>query len=166
MNEWLRRKQSDNKESNDFHDEFMKEFVHHNVQMSTRSETSYYKTTSNNRIRLEEHEINGDSLFKTNNNPFDFKIIKSPNVEITESLSLMYEEAFFLCFGLDCLQVIDSETNQAMSISQLWTKFCSLDTQFPFKYAVYHKLRSRSWVIKYGLKYGCDFCKNLVNFIE
>ena len=65
-----------------------------------------------------------------------------------------YSKAFFLSFGLGCLSVVD---DKSLSIEETWTRFCQFDNNFPFKYAVYHKLRSKGWILKNGLKYGCDF---------
>jgi tRNA-splicing endonuclease subunit Sen2 len=66
-------------------------------------------------------------------------------------------KAFFLAFALDCLTVYENENE--LNINKLWAKLCNLDSSFPFKYAVYHKLRSKGWVVKNGIKYGSDFSK-------
>ncbi len=63
-----------------------------------------------------------------------------------------------MAFGLGCLKVFN-EQNEEFSIQKLWEVLKEYDKEFPFKYAVYHKLRSKGWVLKYGIKYGCDFCK-------
>jgi len=46
---------------------------------------------------------------------------------------------------------------RCLTINELWTQFIEIDKYFPIKYAVYHKLRTKGWVLKSGLKYGCDF---------
>ncbi|XP_067135995.1 tRNA-splicing endonuclease subunit Sen2 [Centruroides vittatus] len=74
-----------------------------------------------------------------------------------EILYLMFEEAFFLSYGLGCLIV--KESNKELSISEMWKKFCwlALDGRFPCKYVAYHYFRSKGWIVKSGLKYGTDF---------
>jgi tRNA-splicing endonuclease subunit Sen2 len=52
------------------------------------------------------------------------------------------------------------ENQTILSIEQFWSNLCELDSNFPFKYAVYHHYRSKGWILKSGLKYGCDFRKN------
>jgi tRNA-splicing endonuclease subunit Sen2 len=96
-------------------------------------------------------------LFKTPNDPFSFKIKKMPQTALKEALNLMHEEAFFLSFGLGCLDVLCEMENRNLSNLELWERFVKFDSDFPFRYAVYHKLRSKGWIIKNGIKYGCDF---------
>lgn len=94
----------------------------------------------------------------TENGPFCFKIKRIPNLTINEGLVLMYEEAFFLNYGLDCLRIQSNSSSLALTPVEVWSQFVKFDRLFPFKYACYHNLRSKGWVIKCGLKYGCDFC--------
>ena len=70
-------------------------------------------------------------------------------------------KAFYLSFGLGCLSVICEIENKPLTNGELWRKFSKFDADFPFKYAVYHKMRSKGWIIKNGIKYGTDFCKIL-----
>ncbi|RNA01912.1 tRNA-splicing endonuclease subunit Sen2, partial [Brachionus plicatilis] len=131
-------------QTDSFDSAFKTEFVKTKVQ--TDSKHQYY------RLNLNE---TSDHFYKTPNNPFNFKIKSLPSITLKESLSLMYEEAFFLKFGLDCLNIFKEKN--PLSIDDLWKIFISYDPNFAFKYAVYHKLRSKGWVLKYGIKYGCDF---------
>ena len=57
------------------------------------------------------------------------------------------------------MKIFDNDNN--VSILDLWKKLTEFDADFPFKYAVYHKLRSKGWILKNGIKYGCDFSKYL-----
>jgi tRNA-splicing endonuclease subunit Sen2 len=83
---------------------------------------------------------------------------------ITYIIFLNVKKAFFLCFGLGCLSVSSSTSiTKSLSISELWKIFTEYDSEFPFKYAVYHKLRSKGWILKNGIKYGCEY-SNLGSF--
>ena len=76
---------------------------------------------------------------------------------IADCLRLELYEAFFLSYGLGCLIVNDCDSDNEMSIDDMWHKFSKVDTEFPHKYAVYHHFRSKGWVVKNGCKFGADF---------
>lgn len=82
---------------------------------------------------------------------------------IRETLHLTLEEAFFLSFGLGCLQVIDLFGN-CLSLGGMWQLFCKSQKDFIQKYVTYHYFRSKGWVVKPGIKFGGDFCK--LNFYK
>jgi tRNA intron endonuclease, catalytic C-terminal domain len=44
-----------------------------------------------------------------------------------------------------------------LSPTFLWSLFSQVQSTFPFRYAVYHHLRSKGWVVKSGCKFGGDF---------
>lgn len=71
-----------------------------------------------------------------------------------EYLQLSYEEAFFLVYALGCLSVHYS--GEALSVTQVWAMFRSLQPNFCISYAAYHYYRSKGWVPKSGVKYGTD----------
>jgi len=71
-------------------------------------------------------------------------------------LELALEEAVFLCFALGCLVVSDSN-GKSMTPSELFDYACAKMDKFIARYAVYHYLRSRGWVVKSGLQYGSDY---------
>ena len=77
---------------------------------------------------------------------------------VGETLHLTLEEAFFLSFGLGCLQVIDLFGN-CLSLDGMWQLFCKSQKDFIQKYVTYHYFRSKGWVVKPGIKFGGDFCK-------
>lgn len=77
---------------------------------------------------------------------------------VRETLHLTLEEAFFLSFGLGCLQVIDLFGN-CLSLDGMWQLFCKSQKDFIQKYVAYHYFRSKGWVVKPGIKFGGDFCK-------
>ena len=92
---------------------------------------------------------------------YNFNLISNTPYEIY--LFLLPIQAFFLVFALDCLDVIkksnfkNSISHNNLTINEIWETFLLNDQNFPYKYAVYHKLRSKGWILKCGLKYGCDF---------
>lgn len=62
-----------------------------NTKIQTHPEPQYY--------RLNLNESN-ENLFKTANNPFNFKIKSLPSIKLKESLCLMYEEASLLIYSI------------------------------------------------------------------
>lgn len=78
-----------------------------------------------------------------------------------EMLKLGLEEAFFLSYGLGILNVKSADGTKDLSINEMWslyrTMFNDEDSfQFPILYAAYHFFRSHGWVVKSGLKFGCE----------
>lgn len=86
-----------------------------------------------------------------------------------ERLQLTREEAFFLAFGLGVLKVRDEKSGELLSTEELFN-ICrgysyfpprQLDLQpddpFLVQYAVYHHFRSLGWVVRPGIKFGCDW---------
>ncbi|XP_012941206.1 uncharacterized protein LOC101857841 [Aplysia californica] len=82
--------------------------------------------------------------------------LKQDPCPVEESLHLMLEEAFFLSFGLGCLRIFDPE-EKLLDLTQTWQQFQVLKEQFLPHYVAYHYFRSKGWVPKSGLKFGCDF---------
>ncbi|KFH63934.1 hypothetical protein MVEG_09759 [Podila verticillata NRRL 6337] len=97
-----------------------------------------------------------------------------------EHLQLSLEEAFFLVFAIEVIEVADSESSEhrtvVFSILDCWRRFAQAslarptiatsilpefrlepDNPFIVRYVVYHYFRSQGWVVKDGLKYGTDF---------
>jgi len=86
----------------------------------------------------------------------------------------MNEEAFFLTFGLGCLDVFLKEEepvggSEAMTILEMWELFCRAslagkpdqtiraDNPFILSYVVYHHFRSLGWVVRSGIKFCADW---------
>ncbi|CAF2404068.1 unnamed protein product [Rotaria sp. Silwood2] len=91
------------------------------------------------------------------------KPIEDNNIEISSSKLLIYEhvyllpeETIFLQHALGCL-IVKDEFNQILSPDELWNRFIIKDKNFSIKYAVYYQYRSIGWVVKCGLKFGCDY---------
>lgn len=93
--------------------------------------------------------------------------------EDVEHLQLTLQEAFFLIWTLDCLQILDSNTLEPLSLQQIWGLFQDVylslpipdapalapqfDNPFLIQYIVYHHYRSLGWVIKGGIKFCVDY---------
>lgn len=82
-------------------------------------------------------------------------------VKVMEKLMLTPEEAFFLLYGLGCLQIISLQNN-ILNIQQCWDLFTSADIKFMTRYVVYHYFRSKGYIVKPGIKFGGDYCMYLL----
>lgn len=132
-----------NEQKNDFHNLFVQEFLNNKVKL--------VETRIKCKLSLEEK----NSKLK---NSFPLVIKDYPNCVIEEDACLMYEEAYFLAYALGCLRVTNENGTQ-LNLLDLWRHFSKLDSMFVYKYAVYHHLRTKGWIIKNGIKYGSDFRK-------
>jgi len=74
------------------------------------------------------------------------------------SYFLLLEEAFFLSYTLECLEM-RKENGSLISIVECWKQFNGLKKNFPYFYAAYHYYRSKGWVVKPGQQYGGDYGK-------
>ncbi|KAJ3301763.1 hypothetical protein HDV03_000430 [Kappamyces sp. JEL0829] len=86
-----------------------------------------------------------------------------------EPYYLMPEEAFFLAFGLDILELWDA--NGKMTVAEMWTYFRQVSAMhcnaapaepvstndFAVQYAVYHYFRSHGWTPRSGILFGVDW---------
>lgn len=79
-------------------------------------------------------------------------------IKMQEKLMLTLQEAFFLLYGLGCLQIVHND-NKLLNIQQCWDLFSNMDKTFVPKYIVYHYFRSKGYIVKPGIKFGGDFCK-------
>lgn len=105
-----------------------------------------------------------------------------PDIEDQEHLQLTFEEAFFLTYGLGVLSIFppplpDSPPASPKSTPEPYTthqllylfgKYSAFphdplfdtlapDDQFLLNYVTYHHFRSLGWVVRPGLKFGCDY---------
>lgn len=83
-----------------------------------------------------------------------FRIESKPVKTVVEMLSLTLEEAFFLSFGLGCLQVFDS-LGQFLTIKAMWYQYREAQNDVIESYIAYPYFRGTGWVVKHG----GDFCK-------
>lgn len=71
---------------------------------------------------------------------------------------LLLEEAFFLCYTIECLHIHnENDSGVVMSALECWKKFNSIKINFSHFYAAYHYYRSRGWVVKPGHQYSGDY---------
>ncbi|MBA0574563.1 hypothetical protein Golob_001755 [Gossypium lobatum] len=66
------------------------------------------------------------------------------------------EEAFYLCFSLECLKGIGKD-GSIKSNKELWEYSKSEKPASPISYKAYSHLRHKNWVVRSGLQYGVDF---------
>ncbi|KAJ3007009.1 hypothetical protein NUW54_g3718 [Trametes sanguinea] len=93
-------------------------------------------------------------------------------LENVEHLQLTLQETWFLVWNLDCLTVLDSHTNEPMTLSQVWHTCLTahpippllradaeqrFDNPFLVHYAAYHHYRALGWVVKGGIKFCVDY---------
>lgn len=111
----------------------------------------------NNTSEEEELDLEDESQSKALRNAHRWKpCVKEDPYPVQERLHLMLEEAFFLSYGLGCLRIIDPEL-KVLDLKETWGQFQVLKEQFVPHYVAYHYFRSKGWVPKSGLKFGCDF---------
>ncbi|KAF6207577.1 hypothetical protein GE061_016024 [Apolygus lucorum] len=75
---------------------------------------------------------------------------------VVEVLHLTLEEAFFLSYGLGCLQIFNLVENE-LSPEVQWELFRTAQSDFVESYVAYHHYRAKGWIVKSGLKYGGNF---------
>ncbi|CAG2117833.1 unnamed protein product, partial [Medioppia subpectinata] len=77
----------------------------------------------------------------------------APNV-----LKLSFTESFFLSYVFGSLNVLNTETNNYMTIDEMWETFgdhYSEDKlEFAVHYSAYHYFRSKGWVVRNGTTFG------------
>ncbi|CAF0849538.1 unnamed protein product [Adineta ricciae] len=146
-------------EINETMSDFEKEFLQELNQKMLASSVDQVREENRQACQniLEERRIYSSTF------PLEFQSISDNNMEISSAKLVLYErvyllpeETIFLQHGLGCLSVKD-ETNQILSPDDLWHRFTLKDHNFPLKYAVYYYFRSSGWIVKCGLKFGCDY---------
>lgn len=86
-----------------------------------------------------------------------------------EHLQLSLQEAFFLAYGIDALQILNPDTQLPFDNGTLLRLFrrhsyfppqvdfrARPDDPFMLSYVVYHHFRSLGWVVRDGIKFGAD----------
>lgn len=64
-------------------------------------------------------------------------------------------EAFYLSYALGCLTV--SDVGRDLPLLRMWQKYSQLEPDFIYRYAAYHYLRAKGWVVRGGHPLGCDW---------
>jgi tRNA-splicing endonuclease subunit Sen2 len=91
-------------------------------------------------------------------------------IQNLEHLQLTLEEAFFLCYGLGVLKILDPKKKEAIPTKDLFftfrhssyfpppeTPLLSPDDPFLISYVVYHHFRSLGWIVRGGTKFAVDY---------
>lgn len=119
--------------------------------------------TSSSNVVLESAQKSSLSTLSVTSNDDSLVVVDKERLQLTR------EEAFFLVFGLGVLKVRDEKSGELLSTQDLFN-ICrgysyfpprQLDLQpddpFLVNYAVYHHFRSLGWVVRPGIKFGCDW---------
>lgn len=77
-------------------------------------------------------------------------------LDVFETLILTYEEAFFLMYFLEVLEIKDTE-GKVLTSEELFAKFNELDPYFTRRIVAYIYLKSKNWIIRDGTKFGSNF---------
>ncbi|KAF0467582.1 tRNA-intron endonuclease catalytic domain-like protein [Gigaspora margarita] len=145
-----------------------------NIEPTSLIDTLGLPDIASTSVSIEQiKEIDVDENYNDNKDDDD-NIMQNQAISIQEHLQLTTEEAFFLCFGLGCLEIYDANDN-LMTTHDCWNAFrtssvsnitlnalqdsplTQLDNPFILRYVVYHYFRSLGWVVKGGMKFGCDY---------
>lgn len=127
-------------------------------QQLTESETSDHKEKKENKEKIEKNKEKSES-----DGPQSWSEVASfnQNVSLSDvSLQLELCEAFYLSHALGCLVVSvsgEEDSDQEMSLLQMWRQYSKLEPDFPYRYAAYHHFRSRGWVTRSGYSMGSDW---------
>lgn len=75
-----------------------------------------------------------------------------------KAVRLSLDEAFFMAYALELLTVHDLRGGAAVPLdtSALWRRLLQLRRDFFLLYLAYHHFRSKGWIPRTGLQYGCD----------
>ncbi|EGG23154.1 hypothetical protein DFA_05286 [Cavenderia fasciculata] len=127
------------------------------------------------------NQNNQNNNTNNNNNNATASTENNENITFEEYLQLSLYEAFYLSYSFGCLTILrypnDNEIDEIeieekgeekeeklnlrkyvrMTIEECWIKFNQYDKSFLYGYIVYHHFRSIGWIVRSGLKYGCDF---------
>jgi tRNA-intron lyase len=89
------------------------------------------------------------------------ELLRAAGVDVLglKAVRLSLDEAFFMAYGLDCLQMHDVVDGAAvkLDIDALWRRLQAARTDFLMLYLAYHHFRSKGWIPRTGLQYGVDF---------
>lgn len=106
-------------------------------------------------VDSDEDEVDNEGMIYRHEKAWK-PVLKCDPFPLRENLRLSLEEAYFLSFGLGCLEVLDSK-GIALDLTSMWCAFCQRQKSFLPNYIAYHYFRSKNWVPKPGLKFGCNF---------
>lgn len=89
------------------------------------------------------------------------------NLPTLTSLKLCFEEAYFLSYAFGLLSIAkeaagSSADQHCYGLLDLWKRLSELyqpddHSAFAARYAAYHYLRSKGWIVRNGFKFGTDY---------
>lgn len=144
-----------------------KERVIQALPVGTSSGQRHISTFTGRAIEVEDNESirdlheNGCFGIRASSRATARSLRKDVDGSATEKLLLFPEEAFFLCYSLNCLEIRRKDGSQ-MKHEECLVEFTKIHPQFITSFVVYTYLRSKNWVIKSGIKFGGDFCKKII----
>ncbi|GLJ42287.1 hypothetical protein SUGI_0875320 [Cryptomeria japonica] len=86
-------------------------------------------------------------------------LVGEQQIASSQWFQLGLEEAFYLSYSLNCLEICRSslEGRQTLSHDELWRYMKEREKTFVQHYKAYSHLRAKNWVVRSGLQYGADF---------
>lgn len=145
-----------------------KERVIQALPVGTSSGQRHISTFTGRAIEVEDNESirdlheNGCFGMRASSRATARSLRKDADGSATEKLLLFPEEAFFLSYSLNCLEIRRKDGSQ-MTHEECLVEFTKIHPQFITSFVVYTYLRSKNWVIKSGIKLGGDFCKKMIS---
>jgi len=105
-------------------------------------------------------DIRNDDDESTDDEPTCWAQVAKYNQKVSTTdicLELELCEAFYLSYVIGCLVVTNEEDEKEMNLVEMWNNYIKLETDFAYRYGVYHHCRSRGWVVRSGYSLGCDW---------
>lgn len=84
--------------------------------------------------------------------------VSKNETEVEETLSLGLEEAFFLAYYLEVLNIRDL-ANELMDYKRFLEECIKVNVMYIESLSAYLYLKSKGWIVKSGLKFGGNYCK-------
>nr|GEY67111.1 tRNA-splicing endonuclease subunit Sen2-1-like isoform X1 [Tanacetum cinerariifolium] len=82
--------------------------------------------------------------------------VKDKHDEDNQWFQFALEEAFYLCFSLNCIKILGGD-HSIKAHNELWDYMTSKKASFPEVFQAYSHLRDKNWVVRSGCQYGVDF---------
>jgi len=79
----------------------------------------------------------------------------SPMHHFAEPLQLTLEEAFYLKYKENCLEI--KKDGGILNVQNIWKMCCDSQDNFMSRYVAYEYYRNKGWIPRCGFKFGTDF---------
>jgi len=157
--EWQEDEYFWNQDSTDQDKSSVKEGIYEQDKSVATEENSNNDDDQSNHAILDIQDKDDDES-STDDGPTSWAQVAKYNQTVSTSdicLELDLCEAFYLSYALGCLVVTDEGNEKELNLVEMWNKYIKLETDFVYRYGVYHHCRSRGWVVRSGYKLGCDW---------